>query len=154
MHHILHIFKGTNNQWTDSEESISIFKRKQQQHCCNVFPAASYVCCIIHEHMTPVSVLQNYFFLHRSWIESKCKASVNMPVTSMRKSPILRPALHATPPSSTDSRYCSAGNAGVGVNSSMGVWAVDDNKTRGSPQQEHGFDNYAVIERLKCWLNN
>ncbi|TNN50442.1 hypothetical protein EYF80_039368 [Liparis tanakae] len=32
----------------------------------------------------------------------------------MRKSPILRPALQATPPSSTDSRYCSAGNAGVG----------------------------------------
>lgn len=44
----------------------------------------------------------------------------------MRKSPILRPALQATPPSSTDSRYCSAGNAGVGVNSSMGVWAADD----------------------------
>lgn len=43
--------------------------------------------------------------------------------TSMRKSPILRPALQATPPSSTDSRYCRAGNAGVGVNSSMGVWA-------------------------------
>ena len=43
--------------------------------------------------------------------------------TSMRKSPILRPALQATPPSSTDSRYCSAGKAGVGVNSSIGVWA-------------------------------
>lgn len=43
----------------------------------------------------------------------------------MRKSPILRPALQATPPSSTDSKYCSAGNAGVGVNSSMGVWAAE-----------------------------
>lgn len=41
--------------------------------------------------------------------------------TSIRKSPILRPALQATPPSSTDSRYCRAGKAGVGVNSSMGV---------------------------------
>lgn len=43
--------------------------------------------------------------------------------TSIRKSPVLSPACQATPPSSTDSRYCSAGNAGVGVNSSMGVSA-------------------------------
>lgn len=43
--------------------------------------------------------------------------------TSIRKSPVLRPACQATPPSSTDSRYCRAGNAGVGVNSSMGVSA-------------------------------
>ena len=45
--------------------------------------------------------------------------------TLMRKSPVLRPAIHATPPSSTDSRYCSAGNAGVGLNSSIGVSAMD-----------------------------
>lgn len=45
-------------------------------------------------------------------------------LTSMRKSPVLSPACHATPPSSTDSRYCSAGKAGVGVNSSMGVSAA------------------------------
>lgn len=44
-------------------------------------------------------------------------------LTSMRKSPVLSPACHATPPSSTDSRYCRAGKAGVGVNSSMGVSA-------------------------------
>lgn len=50
---------------------------------------------------------------------------INHVSTSIRKSPILRPALHATPPSSTDSRYCRAGKAGVGVNSSMGVWAGD-----------------------------
>lgn len=43
--------------------------------------------------------------------------------TSIKKSPVLSPACHATPPSSTDSRYCRAGNAGVGVNSSMGVSA-------------------------------
>lgn len=48
--------------------------------------------------------------------------------TSIRKSPILSPALQATPPSSTDSRYCRAGKAGVGVNSSMGVWAADENR--------------------------
>ena len=42
----------------------------------------------------------------------------------MRKSPVRSPACHATPPSSTDSRYCSAGKAGVGVNSSMGVSAA------------------------------
>lgn len=47
----------------------------------------------------------------------------NRVLTSMRKSPVLKPAFHATPPSSTDSRYCKAGNAGVGVNSSMGVSA-------------------------------
>lgn len=41
----------------------------------------------------------------------------------MRKSPVLNPALHATPSRSTDSRYCRAGKAGVGVNSSMGVSA-------------------------------
>ena len=34
------------------------------------------------------------------------------------------PALQATPSTSTDSRYWSAGKAGVGVNSSMGVSAV------------------------------
>lgn len=44
-------------------------------------------------------------------------------LTSMRKSPVLSPALHATPSRSTDSRYCRAGKAGVGVNSSMGVSA-------------------------------
>lgn len=43
--------------------------------------------------------------------------------TSIKKSPVLSPACHATPPSSTDSKYCRAGNAGVGVNSSMGVSA-------------------------------
>ena len=43
--------------------------------------------------------------------------------TSIKKSPVLSPACQATPPSSTDSRYCKAGNAGVGVNSSMGVSA-------------------------------
>lgn len=43
--------------------------------------------------------------------------------TSIRKSPVLSPACQATPPSSTDSRYCRAGKAGVGVNSSMGVSA-------------------------------
>lgn len=44
-------------------------------------------------------------------------------ITSMRKSPVLKPALQATPSTSTDSRYWRAGNAGVGVNSSMGVSA-------------------------------
>jgi hypothetical protein len=44
-------------------------------------------------------------------------------VTSMRKSPVLSPALQATPSTSTDSRYWRAGNAGVGVNSSIGVSA-------------------------------
>lgn len=44
-------------------------------------------------------------------------------LTSMRKSPLRSPARQATPPSSTDSRYCRAGKAGVGVNSSMGVSA-------------------------------
>ena len=34
------------------------------------------------------------------------------------------PALQATPSTSTDSRYWSAGKAGVGVNSSIGVSAV------------------------------
>lgn len=53
--------------------------------------------------------------------ETETNRRCNRGNTSMRKSPILRPALHATPPSSTDSRYCRAGNAGVGVNSSMGV---------------------------------
>lgn len=52
-------------------------------------------------------------------------------LTSMRKSPIRSPARHATPPSSTDSRYCSAGKAGVGVNSSMGVCAADGRSRRG-----------------------
>jgi len=51
-------------------------------------------------------------------------------LTSMRKSPVLRPAFHATPPSSTDSRYCKAGNAGVGVNSSMGVSAKSPGQVR------------------------
>lgn len=45
-------------------------------------------------------------------------------LTSMRKSPVRSPALQATPSTSTDSRYWSAGKAGVGVNSSMGVSAV------------------------------
>ncbi len=49
--------------------------------------------------------------------------------TSMRKSPVLSPACHATPPSSTDSRYCNAGKAGVGVNSSMGVSATQQGRT-------------------------
>lgn len=55
-----------------------------------------------------------------NWLNVQAKSS-QLCLTSMRKSPILRPALQATPPSSTDSRYCSAGNAGVGVNSSIGV---------------------------------
>lgn len=42
----------------------------------------------------------------------------------MRKSPVRSPALQATPSTSTDSRYWSAGKAGVGVNSSMGVSAA------------------------------
>lgn len=46
-----------------------------------------------------------------------------MLLTSIRKSPVLSPAFHATPSTSTDSRYCKAGNAGVGVNSSIGVSA-------------------------------
>lgn len=46
----------------------------------------------------------------------------------MRKSPVLSPALQATPSTSTDSRYCSAGKAGVGVNSSMGVSATQKQK--------------------------
>lgn len=50
--------------------------------------------------------------------------------TSMRKSPVLRPVLQATPSTSTDSKYCRAGNAGVGVNSSMGVSAVKINHTK------------------------
>ncbi|KAG7276737.1 hypothetical protein CRUP_030354, partial [Coryphaenoides rupestris] len=52
-------------------------------------------------------------------------------VTSMRKSPVLRPALQATPSTSTDSRYCSAGNAGVGVNSSIGVSAAASGRLKG-----------------------
>lgn len=52
-------------------------------------------------------------------------------LTSMRKSPMRNPARHATPPSSTDSRYCRAGKAGVGVNSSMGVCAADGRSRRG-----------------------
>lgn len=51
-------------------------------------------------------------------------AQVRMSLTSMRKSPVRSPALQATPSTSTDSRYCSAGKAGVGVNSSMGVSAA------------------------------
>lgn len=47
----------------------------------------------------------------------------------MRKSPVLRPALQATPSTSTDSRYCSAGKAGVGVNSSIGVSATHTHTT-------------------------
>lgn len=49
--------------------------------------------------------------------------------TSIKKSPVLRPACHATPPSSTDSKYCKAGKAGVGVNSSIGVSALEINAT-------------------------
>lgn len=56
--------------------------------------------------------------------------------TSIRKSPILSPALQATPPSSTDSRYCRAGKAGVGVNSSMGVWATDEDKQGSKVSQQ------------------
>lgn len=48
--------------------------------------------------------------------------------TSMRKSPVRSPALHATPPWSTDSRYWRAGNAGVGANSSMGVSAGNEER--------------------------
>ena len=58
--------------------------------------------------------------------------------TSIKKSPVLSPACHATPPSSTDSRYCRAGNAGVGVNSSMGVSA---GKTRCTALQ--GWEMFA-----------
>lgn len=50
-------------------------------------------------------------------------------LTSIRKSPVLSPACHATPPSSTDSKYCRAGKAGVGVNSSMGVSATQKGRT-------------------------
>ena len=57
-------------------------------------------------------------------------------LTSIRKSPVLSPACHATPPSSTDSRYCRAGKAGVGVNSSMGVSAA----RRGERTEEDGDD--------------
>lgn len=68
-------------------------------------------------------------------IPKKTKTTVslwkpNRFLTSMRKSPVLRPAFHATPPSSTDSRYCKAGNAGVGVNSSMGVSAKSPGQAR------------------------
>lgn len=45
-------------------------------------------------------------------------------LTSIRKSPVRSPALQATPSTSTDSRYWSAGKAGVGVNSSIGVSAT------------------------------
>lgn len=48
----------------------------------------------------------------------------------MRKSPVRSPALQATPPWSTDSRYCRAGNAGVGANSSMGVSALNRKKKK------------------------
>lgn len=53
--------------------------------------------------------------------------------TSIRKSPVRSPACHATPPSSTDSRYCRAGKAGVGVNSSMGVSAGKARAPRHKP---------------------
>lgn len=53
--------------------------------------------------------------------------------TSIRKSPVRSPACHATPPSSTDSRYCRAGKAGVGVNSSMGVSAGKTRAPRYKP---------------------
>lgn len=80
MHHILHIFSVHTNVFTLSilcllyclfllllkEHTITEQQVKKALAFCNVVPAASYVCCIIHEHMTPVSVLQNYFFLHRS----------------------------------------------------------------------------------------
>lgn len=58
-------------------------------------------------------------------------------LTSMRKSPVLSPACHATPPSSTDSRYCRAGKAGVGVNSSMGVSAGHQERRAWSHKIRH-----------------
>lgn len=63
------------------------------------------------------------------------RSTVCLGLTSMRKSPIRSPARHATPPSSTDSRYCSAGKAGVGVNSSMGVCAADGEEPAGSERR-------------------
>lgn len=60
-------------------------------------------------------------------------------LTSMRKSPMRSPARQATPPSSTDSRYCSAGKAGVGVNSSMGVCAADGEEPA-RPEGEGGAE--------------
>lgn len=57
-------------------------------------------------------------------------------LTSSRKSPVRSPALQATPSTSTDSRYCSAGKAGVGVNSSIGVSAAgDEGRLASSPGQ-------------------
>lgn len=64
-------------------------------------------------------------------------------VTSMRKSPVLRPALQATPSTSTDSRYWRAGNAGVGVNSSIGVSAME------RPGQE--TQNQNLSENISCF---
>lgn len=64
--------------------------------------------------------------------------------TSIKKSPVLRPACHATPPSSTDSKYCKAGKAGVGVNSSIGVSALKINTTLKK-------ENYGVLANT-TWL--
>lgn len=62
-------------------------------------------------------------------------------LTSMRKSPVLSPACHATPPSSTDSRYCRAGKAGVGVNSSMGVSAAEQGPGTEVERKESDLDS-------------
>lgn len=59
-------------------------------------------------------------------------------LTSMRKSPVRSPALQATPSTSTDSRYCSAGKAGVGVNSSMGVSAAGEERALGQHARAGG----------------
>lgn len=66
-------------------------------------------------------------------------------VTSIRKSPVRSPALHATPSRSTDSRYCSAGNAGVGVNSSIGVSAGSREHTH---KKQLKYNRHLCI--LKC----
>lgn len=85
----------------------------------------------ILQHIRPRSVLWIERITHKSQdyrLKVTISTKTHLVFTSMRKSPILRPALQATPPSSTDSRYCSAGNAGVGVNSSMGVWAAEQRR--------------------------
>lgn len=73
----------------------------------------------------PLNISCQRLQLHHTCSYNRKRAAL----TSMRKSPVLSPACHATPPSSTDSRYCSAGKAGVGVNSSMGVSAARRGRT-------------------------
>lgn len=73
-------------------------------------------------------------------------------LTSIRKSPVRSPALQATPSTSTDSRYWSAGKAGVGVNSSIGVSATKHKQRErlrwcGKKQAEGGQ------ERPGAWEN-